>query len=70
MSLLRYEVDLRSLSDTEKEKYRQLLERVSETGLSITPIPGVFQFYLDERESPAAYIKNDRIPLHLVPYRS
>lgn len=49
MSLKHYLVDLRSLSEEERRRVYDLLDRITETGLSITPDPYVFDCFLDEK---------------------
>ena len=50
--LAKYVVDLRSLKESERETLYEILDRDSETGLSMTQELQVYTFLLDEKINP------------------
>lgn len=50
--LVKYVVDLRSLKESERETLYEILDRDSETGLSMTKEFQVYTFLLDEKINP------------------
>ena len=50
--LAKYVVDLRSLKESERETLYEILDRDSETGLSMTQEFQVYTFLLDEKINP------------------
>ena len=50
MPLLRYEADLRSLEPKERERVEGILDDWAYTGVMITSVPFIVQFFLDEKE--------------------
>ena len=50
--LAKYVVDLRSLKESERETLYEILDRDSETGLSMTQELQVYTFLLDEKIKP------------------
>lgn len=50
--LAKYVVDLRSLKESERETLYEILDRDSETGLSMTKEFQVYTFLLDEKINP------------------
>lgn len=63
MSLYKYAVDTRSLSEEDREKLLELLDRCTETGANFTETRFVFSFFLDEKINPETI---PGIPAHLL----
>ena len=68
MSLKRYVIDLRTLSESERSRIYDLLDgHYAETNMILTKEPHVYQLFMDESINPA---KIDGLPpglLRLVP---